>query len=254
MPEPLGTGTDPTGGEPAAIPNHETPPTVVPAKEISPLPFSPHFFGDIPEHDDAIRSIIREIFTKERDYLMASVDNEIIDTSIWKIRCERCHFLRLDDCTMLSLPQTEEMRKHWARFYSTSPEEWGEKFRTIHPKFDLKRLFEIAPDSDKVPEYVEWSYWELTTITSLITFVLHELHPVGVQFFCWYGPTSVEGLVEGLAVCRRLHSSVRFLIVLSTTNDHYCHYVIDVARGTCNIFDPNEDAVMETHKQVIWSW
>jgi hypothetical protein len=206
--------------------------------------------SEIPQDDESLCVLTRNLFTAEREYLANLCGNNIITPEVLKKCCERCYFLRLDTYSWLSLPTEDELRDHWVSFHYSSPDDLCEKFRSLNEKFDLWRLFELPEDSDCFPENVQWCFWELNTVVSLITFVLHELHPVDVQVFFWYGPTSEADLKGGIDVCRRLHPSIRFLLVIGTTENHYYHYVIDIKKGTCNVFDPYAETKMKEHKEV----
>ena len=66
----------------------------------------------------------------------------------------------------LTLPWSEELRWDWIKCYTISPSE----IRNLYIKqyqVDLQHLG---------MEWLDWCYWDVSVVTSLLQFVLHELH------------------------------------------------------------------------------
>ena len=77
----------------------------------------------------------------------------------------------------LTLPWSEELRSwDWIKCYTISPSE----IRNLYQKqyqVDLQHL---------QFEWSDWCYWDVSVVTSLVQFVLHELHPDGIIKWFFY--------------------------------------------------------------------
>ena len=96
-------------------------------------------------------------------------------------------------------------------------------------------------------EWSDWCYWDVSVVTSLVQFVLHELHPDDIVFKVIHGEYTIKE-----NTCFQLKPDVKsqFIIVVyigtEAGNKHYFHIVIDILKGTCEIImDPLADAHMD---------
>ena len=73
----------------------------------------------------------------------------------------------------LTLPWSEELRWDWIKCYTISPSEIRNLFRKQY-QVDLQHL---------QMEWSDWCNWNVSVVTSLLQFVLHELHPDDIVTF-----------------------------------------------------------------------
>ena len=96
-------------------------------------------------------------------------------------------------------------------------------------------------------EWSDWCYWDVSVVTSLVQFVLHELHPDDIVFKVIHGEYTIKD-----STCFQLKPNVKsqYIIVVyigtEAGNEHYSHIVIDIVKGTYEIImDPHADAQMD---------
>ena len=96
-------------------------------------------------------------------------------------------------------------------------------------------------------EWLDWCYWDVSVVTSLVQFVLHELHPDDIVFKVIHGEYTIKD-----NTCFQLKPNVivHYIIVVyigtEAGNEHYSHIVIDIVKGICEIImDPHADAQMD---------
>ena len=92
-------------------------------------------------------------------------------------------------------------------------------------------------------EWSDWCYWDVSVVTSLLQFVLHELHPDDIVFKVIHGEYTIK-----VSTCFQLIPNVKFQLIIvvytwtEAGNEHYSHIVIDIVKGTYEIMDPHADA------------
>ena len=72
----------------------------------------------------------------------------------------------------LTLPWSEELRWDCIKCYTISPSEIRNLFQKQY-QVDLQHL---------QMGWSDWCYWDVSVVTSLVLFVLHELHPDDILF------------------------------------------------------------------------
>ena len=77
----------------------------------------------------------------------------------------------------LTLPWSEKLRWDWFRCYTISPSEIRNLYQKQY-KVDLQHL---------QMEWSDWCYWDVSVVTPLLQFVLHELHPDDIVFKVIHG-------------------------------------------------------------------
>ena len=113
----------------------------------------------------------------------------------------------------LTLPSSEELRWDWIKCYTISPSEVRNLYQKQY-QVDLQHL---------QMEWSDWCYWDVSVVTSLLQFVLHELHPDDiVTFKVIYGEYTIKE-----NTCFQLKPNVKFqyiIVVYIGTEQSYEHY------------------------------
>ena len=85
----------------------------------------------------------------------------------------------------LTLPWSEELRSwDWNKCYTI----YLSEIRNLYPKqyqVDLQHL---------QMEWSDWCYWDVSVVTSLVQFVLHELHPDEIVFKVINGEYTIKDI------------------------------------------------------------
>ena len=141
----------------------------------------------------------------------------------------------------LTLPWSEELSSwDWIKCYTISLSEIRNLFQKQY-QVDLQHL---------QMEWSDWCYWDVSVVTSLVQFVLHELYPGDiVTFKVIHGEYTIKD-----NTCFQLKPNAIVYV-------YYCcvHWdwgrqqaslshkiVIDIVKGTCEtIMDPYADAQMD---------
>ena len=87
--------------------------------------------------------------------------------------CDQCSDMLMYFPSSLTLPWSEELSWDWIKCYTISPSEIRNLFQKQY-QVDLQHL---------QMEWSDWCYWDVSVVTSLVQFVLHELHPDDIVTF-----------------------------------------------------------------------
>ena len=83
-------------------------------------------------------------------------------------------------------------------------------------------------------EWSDWCYWDVSVVTSLLQFVLHELHPDDIAFKVIHAEYTIKD-----TMCFQLKLNVKFIIFgyigNEAGNEHYSHTVIDIVKGKAHV-------------------
>ena len=82
----------------------------------------------------------------------------------------------------LTLPWSEELRWNWIKCYTISPSEIRNLFQKQY-QVDLQHL---------QMEWSDWCYWDVSVVSTLVQFVLHELHPDDIVFRVIHGKYTIK--------------------------------------------------------------
>ena len=82
----------------------------------------------------------------------------------------------------LTLPWSEELSWDWIKCYTISLSEIRNLYRKQY-HVDCQHL-QI--------EWSDWCYWDVSVVTSLVQFVLHELHPDDIVFKVIHGEYTIK--------------------------------------------------------------
>ena len=112
--------------------------------------------------------------------------------------CDQCSDMLMYFPSSLILPWSKELRWDWIKCYTISLSE----IRNLYQKqyqIDLQHL---------QMEWSDWCYWDVSVVTSLVQFVLHELHPDDiVAFKVIHGEYTIKD-----NICFQLKPNVKFII------------------------------------------
>jgi hypothetical protein len=116
----------------------------------------------------------------------------------------------------LTLPWSEDLSSwDWIKCYTISPSEIRDLYLKQY-QVDLQHLQMEWPD---------WCYWDDSVVTSLVQFVLHELHPYDiVTFKVIHGEYTIKD-----NTCFQLKPNVKFQYIIAVYigteagNEHYSH-------------------------------
>ena len=118
--------------------------------------------------------------------------------------CDHCSDIFIYFPSSLTLPWSEELRSwDWIKCYTISPSD----IRNLYLKqyqVDLQHL---------QMEWLDWCYWDVSVVTSLLQSVLHELHPDDIVIFkVFHGEYTIKD-----TMCFQLKPNVKCIIWLLCT-------------------------------------
>lgn len=158
--------------------------------------------------------------------------------------CETCFRACKEKLACLTLPHDEETRRKWETIYSLSPDDLVEGYH----KLTGVRLNKLGMGHEDL------AFWDSEMVSSICLFIMHELHPTNVNFW-FYNEFERNNERNKLVEYWRndLNPDARYHIVIvlqNICNQHFSHYVFDLANGCCDILDPSPDPAEPPHVKV----
>jgi len=158
--------------------------------------------------------------------------------------CETCFHACKEKMACLSLPHNEESRRKWETIFSLSPDSIVEGYRKL-----------TGVSIDKLGfGHEDLAFWDSEMVSSICLFIMHELHPLDVDFWFYNEKIHTDANNKSYEYWRNdLNPGARYLIVIvlqNISNEHFSHYVFDLANGYCDVLDPTPDPAEPPHVKV----